>query len=907
MGRSKQTINRKTKGVKKPTPTADRKATSTTIKKPTAADVKTVVDTDTDSGSDVSSSESSEDETKTTVSASRTATAKRKREQPDLAARPAKAPRTTKNSGRPTLRDLRDTIGSGFIDLNTTGTAVTTTRTAPAFTVQRRDDLPAGATVQLYPQIVAKNGQISGLSFGRLRTPSPFGSRMGDHTGAWATIVDRVHARMHGLSLADAVTTLRTLQGEAQEWMTSGDPDSIGMRLFNTLDDEEADHRRPYLEHYAFVVEETLQQIESGNQPELTPARIGKAIAHHLAYLNFLPYATVLPDTDRGSHGSGEGAARAAILKIELAEESKLQRDERIAAETPEERKKRLEEEAAEDKRLRDEEDAKAEGESAQQTEKRHKEEAEQKKAEEQMILDDAYEGLWDTFAFEAAQRGAGVQFAVAPEAVRVERGKIRLAVQLADELQPILDPYIIPLVPGGKRSAVAPSHGKPIEDVRMELEAIAQEADGVAGEDLGYPAVHDLADEVAQTARLAKDLAHLVSAKESDGFKEAKRKLTAKGAEAAKVLAALSVPNDQALADSSLILGSLLYEHQKTMAESYPNAVKQTDFLTGDPEEALITKLEESLTESVTGVEPDKVQELLEKVREYYPEFGDVPEPAKDSRWVIHAKTEDLVVTIDDRNKLAIQGRAPAPYGISGMGSHSTAWATETAAVEKLYATHKRTGIAAALQKEVARDLKSELLTKLDCAIPSDQLVGGQLNDIFNYAVDVYLAEGPEGAEDAIRSFLCFRNSLPFATVNDGSRDGHNERKTAKKATSNFDEEALQYAADQKGTEFEPIRLAKTIESLEIAAESLTLALAEVTPDSKKPAQPGPVPKNWFTIAEIKKAVDDSVKRLSDRAVLLKANKAKADWLSSQATSTTATIMAVREKEHRRVIRQAN
>jgi hypothetical protein len=67
---------------------------------------------------------------------------------------------------------------------NLTGTATLEATHKPTFKIAKR---PGLAEVKLLPHIVTKLGTIAGISFGRNRTPSPFGNRMGDHTGSWTT------------------------------------------------------------------------------------------------------------------------------------------------------------------------------------------------------------------------------------------------------------------------------------------------------------------------------------------------------------------------------------------------------------------------------------------------------------------------------------------------------------------------------------------------------------------------------------------------------------------------------------------------------------------------------------------------------------------------------------------------
>jgi hypothetical protein len=102
------------------------------------------------------------------------------------------------------------------------------------------------------------------------------------------------------------------------------------------------------------------------------------------------------------------------------------------------------------------------------------------------------------------------------------------------------------------------------------------------------------------------------------------------------------------------------------------------------------------------------------------------------------------------------------------------------------------------ALQDAVLRELDSDVM-KLDALLPGDQLEGGQLQSIFDAASDVLKAND---VQKAATSYLIFRNMLPYATVDPGSRAGDAERiRAALKVV--LDEKSLTQAAELVVTEF--------------------------------------------------------------------------------------------------------
>jgi hypothetical protein len=181
------------------------------------------------------------------------------------------------------------------------------------------------------------------------------------------------------------------------------------------------------------------------------------------------------------------------------------------------------------------------------------------------------------------------------------------------------------------------------------------------------------------------------------------------------------------------------------------------------------------------------------------------------------------LVVSYDSASQeISVNGRAAAPTGVEGMGSHTTAWLVEVEALKTLI--KNAADPLAALWDEVTDDLSSEVM-ELDAFLPGDQLTAGQVFDILDAAQDVADATSvPDGA----RCYLEFRNLLPFATVDAGDRAGKGEALGTLSGT--FDKESVQHAAGLQATAFStgPLDCVKALE--QAAAE-----LADYIPDLLK------------------------------------------------------------------------
>jgi hypothetical protein len=170
--------------------------------------------------------------------------------------------------------------------------------------------LPATAKVRMKPSLVLADGRISLLEISaKKRTPSPFGARMGDHTVAWSSVVDALRARVTGLTLADAIDLIQREHESAVKDYTT--PGGAGMRMLAALPDGR--ERVALLEDAAQRTTDLLENAKKASDP----AVFAKALAQHLTFINYLPFATVPAASGRGSVGSGESSRRARVLKFE--------------------------------------------------------------------------------------------------------------------------------------------------------------------------------------------------------------------------------------------------------------------------------------------------------------------------------------------------------------------------------------------------------------------------------------------------------------------------------------------------------------------------------------------------------------------------------------------------------------
>ncbi|GAA3231090.1 hypothetical protein [Actinocorallia longicatena] len=701
----------------------------------------------------------------------------------------------------------------------------------PVWAMQART-LREGEKVKLAPHVRLKNDVIAGVAVGRMRTPSPFGAKMGDHTAAWATVVDDVHALVFGKTLAEAAEALLERQDESEAW--TGQPDSAGMKAWNSLEQQDRDHRQDVLETYAASTRALL------SVRPLTPQLIGSAMANHLAFLNFLPYATVPAASERGSKGSGEGTARARALAPDLAVVVGGQAPEDVPP----------------------------------------------------PVLQKASEGMWGLLSLDAAVREACVDQIVAPSAhaaltERVE--KLQALSHRAWDLTALARITEAAPTPGRRRAPakVKWSTDKTSKEVDEEIAALLEGCEELGK--FGYEAADRLVVQIREAVLAVR------GARSEKLRVQAARDVRAQGAAITRLQAGtdslLSHLRRSPAEDSANLLGRLLHEHQERMARTYPVGVRRSGFLGTDATATAVARLK-TLLDKVPGAEPAAVARLLDEVAGVHRGLGAVTAKDGSGAWVRAARTADVVVSFPTTGSVSIQGRAAAPSGVAGMGSHTTAWLTEVQAVEKMVARVGKDGIADRLRIEVADDLRGDLMKKLASQLPAEQLEAGQLGDVFDAAQQVLEAESPE---DAVSSYLAFRNLLPYATVDAGDRGGHGERRDGK-LNDVFDKASLRAAALQKADELKPTRLAATAGSLATAAQVLRTTLAaEKDPDA---------PAGWHSYPALKAAATAAAAALEKESARL--DDALRGGKPVDRVAVVAAIQNVRAAEHRKVFAQA-
>ena len=343
-------------------------------------------------------------------------------------------------------------------------------------------------------------------------------------------------------------------------------------------------------------------------------------------------------------------------------------------------------------------------------------------------------------------------------------------------------------------------------------------------------------------------------------------------------------------------------------IAAAYPGSVSFTAFLSPDPAAAVINKLTRELGINRSGTD-DKSKAfgtLLDKVSQLHQATIPFPAPGEASGWVADSSSDPLVITWDPNaaQPVNVDGRAAAPTGVAGMGSHTTAWKLEVRAINVIAKTaiartaeakHVDEAVMSALADAIDVDLVSSLMD-LAPVLPVDQVAAGQLADLFDAATD---ATNAEDVVSAAQSFLEFRNLLPFATVDAGGRGGKGEGTTDTKKGL-FDSESLEEEAGLVETAL------KTLQGRKDAAESL-LGAADLL-EEKLRASSATVdtsePEGWSTVASVSQAAQNTAKRLRDRATAL----LKAPPTGVPAVAFVAdTIIHARMAEHDRVWLEVN
>ncbi|MFI6481265.1 hypothetical protein ACIBH1_25265 [Nonomuraea sp. NPDC050663] len=648
------------------------------------------------------------------------------------------------------------------------------------------------------------------------RTPSPFGSRMGDHTIAWAVHLDVIKAEMYGKTPAEAYAWLKAAHQDAVRWMADVDSDDT-KRLRWLVD---GDARAVRLEDSAYRAGQWLDKVDEsvnlGRHAEIAE-RLSRAIAYHLAYVNYLPFSTVRNLKDR-STGSGEGRYRRTVLECERhfakpAEMEVVTDPSRVAAKPVLTRG---------------------------DTEIIPRPEPEPVKPPDP---EQVKEALWRLFSFDAALRETAVVYALSKEAAnqpRVDTKEVeKLAIQLTKHLKQ-------------RKSFVL----KPAE-IKADAELLARRLYTSKSQQYLWMAANTIKS-------VADRLDHILG---DPGRAKGYRKEIAEYLALAK---AETQGETSKAADASerfaKIMSHLLHEHQRLCSLAYPQSVRFSGFLNPSPAEAAISRLREELLKlypkqkaALAGAPGAKLFEALKKELEK-DTLAALPDVDVIKEWVSDDTGDPLVVTFTAGTGIEVNGRPPAPAGVAGMGCHTSAWVIQSTAVKKAMRVASDDDGLDKIEELVEQDLDGEII-KLDRYLPLAQLQGGQLKTMFQAAFDA-LTDATPG--ECASSYLTFRNMLPFATVDAGNRAGHGEGLEAT-VNKTFDLDALnktlELLADERGDL--PAELARTLRAVAVELEDeLTLKGDD----------------RWSADFRIKAAVEDSVERLREEADVLEFGGPPAD-----------------------------
>jgi hypothetical protein len=278
-------------------------------------------------------------------------------------------------------------------------------------------------------------------------------------------------------------------------------------------------------------------------------------------------------------------------------------------------------------------------------------------------------------------------------------------------------------------------------------------------------------------------------------------------------------------------------------------------------------------------GRKPSLLKPLLDEITTRLADQPAITVDPKTTTWAADAHKSALVVNVDfgEKERLQINGRAPAPPAVAGMGCHTTAWAIETQHANHLVSGATTDGqIITRLRAAVLRDLQSEVMG-LAALLPIDQIRGRQLPFLFDQAATVLKAES--GSQVAA-AYLSFRNLLPYATVNEGDRGGHGEKKDGT-LKETYDQKAIELAAERIGEEL--LKADKNvIKSLQDERDELGKEL-----------------ERWNFNPVLAQAVETARKQLETLAGDLgNVKKDRAALAESKATH----ILATRDTEHKKL-----
>ncbi|MFI6740919.1 hypothetical protein ACIBI9_49055 [Nonomuraea sp. NPDC050451] len=614
-------------------------------------------------------------------------------------------------------------------------------------------------------------------------------------------------------------------------------------------------------EELALATEKERRRANANIKEGEALVRLGKAVAHHLAYLNYLPFATV-PADGPVSIGSSEGGPRQILIAYEKAHPvPDLPPPASSSPEAPE---------------------------------------------PVPVDADELREALWALFDLDAAERGAHVKYLADPTI----KSSLDAPYKRLDDLSAGLGiPGILGSIEENREAAkatfLATSYVPPPKDKEEDKkvwEGLNKDIKRAEEEFRGnnrpvYDAVTSIRD-VFKTIDAMFD-----KQKKGDRIKiwncayKAHQKILLAKQDKSRITTEI----EHAAKRAKLALSALLEKHLRMVAAAYPASVQAAGFLSPSPEEAATERLKADLHTGY-GLTNDAFKDdkplgvLLGEVKKRIQAMPGLT-PAMNNHWVLDTKRNQLVVTYKPGGELTVNGRAPAPAGVGGMGCHTTAWITQIQAVEQMLKQPKQ---LEALHEAVITDLKSDVM-KLDALLPRLQLKGGQLLSVFNAASQVLKAGD---VQQAAEWYLKFRNMLPFATVNAGDRGGGRERPDG---TLNqvYDGTALSLEAELVQEEFEEKnQYKKSIKARRTAADVLESHIGD-----------------WHD--HLKEYVKASALRLRDQADVIdewhkpgepRAKHAKTDGGADPEDKADSVpldkvrdrIRSVRWKEHRRVFKLA-
>ncbi|MET7338572.1 hypothetical protein [Nonomuraea sp. NPDC005650] len=642
------------------------------------------------------------------------------------------------------------------------------------------------------------------------RTPSPFGSRMGDHTIAWAVHLDVLKAEMYGKPIKEAVVVLQTAHDEATRWMA--DPVGTQMKMLEWLSDHDARVLR--LEDSDFRtrkhLDAALQGMVAGRADEMVAA-LGPALAHHLAYVNYTPYATVRNLKDR-STGSAEAHYRRIIMQCE----------------------RYYVDQAAKPQKMETEPVQPAQPPTMTRTGTVILRPEDFEEPTPPPDLPAVKAALWRMFSFDAALRETGLNYALSQAAAMQPRNDSRKLGQLAVQMMKHLD----------KRTSFT-----------LDVSGIEQQAKALTEKLRGEGAQQHL----FKAAQTIKNVAANLVFADPEVYAYNKKLINKYLA-----LAKGETQGETTKANDSTdrfvkIMSYLLHEHQRLCSLAYPQSVSHSEFLSPTPGEAAMAELKAQLAKLYPKLKfnTEAGTQLLALLKAELDRMPRLPAVDQVKGWVSDDTGDPLVVTFVDRQGADINGRPPAPAGVAGMGCHTTAWVIQSTAVKKLLErrANNEDGLAV-LEEAIEADLASELI-KLDRYLPLAQLEGGQLGAMFQAAFDT-ITDATAGESAA--SYLTFRNLLPFATVDAGDRGGHGESLNATEPQT-FDAKAL-------GTTLELLREERTQTPKQIAKRLRAVA------DELEDELTLEGDTHWSADHRITAAVEDSVDRLREEADLLMAGQ---------------------------------